>query len=201
MISWIQGTALAILDKSVVIQPTNTSVGYELYGTVSLLGSIATGNEVSAWVRSVWKDTGYEFFAFSSLQERMLFDHFISLSGVGPKTALQIISVTPIPHLFQAVKQGDARVFSHVSGVGKKTAEKIIIESRDVFEKLTCHPLFGSYEQTNTHHNHRTDLEEVLVSMGYTPLEARKKIQEYPEAHILSDMSLPDAVREILKHQ
>lgn len=115
----------------------------------------------------VVKEDAHELYGFVLPEEKILFQRLISVSGVGPKTALQMLTLYPINELVRAIRSGDAKTISLVPGIGKKTAEKVVIDLKD---KL------AEFEESATA-PHR-DLIEALLSLGYKDIQIRTVVSD-----------------------
>jgi len=160
MIARITGTIVEILERAVIVE-TN-GVGY-LINTASVTGNI--GDTTTLHTHLVIKDDAHELFGFVSPEEKSLFTTLIGVSGVGPRTGLQMLMLYPINDLVRAIKNGDSKAISLVPGIGKKTAEKVIIDLKD---KLAN---FIFIDETP-----KSDLVEALLSLGYKDTQVRDAI-------------------------
>ena len=156
MIARIRGEVVDVFDKGVVIE-TGT-LGYQVY--TPALYSI--GTHITLHTHLVIRDDAHELYGFVDPQEKLLFMNLISVSGVGPKTALQMLTMYPLNELVGAIRSGDAKTVSLVPGIGKKTAEKVIIDLKD---KLA---IFAT-----TEHSGSSDLVEALLSLGFKEHDIR----------------------------
>ncbi|HVY36071.1 MAG TPA: Holliday junction branch migration protein RuvA [Candidatus Paceibacterota bacterium] len=159
MIARITGTVVEQFEKGVVIEVGG--IGYAVFTPATVdIGSIA-----ALHTYLVIRDDAQELYGFETAKEKMFFTKLISVSGVGPKTALQMLSLYPLTELVRIVKSNDAKAVSLVPGVGKKTAEKIIIDLKD---KL------GEFESAET--GPQSDLVEALLSLGYKEYQIRSVV-------------------------
>lgn len=151
MIARITGTIIEILDRGVVIE--TGGIGYLVFTPLppAQLGDIATLH-----THMVIRDDAHELYGFATVMEKALFSILISVSGVGPKTALQMLTLYTLPELVRSIKDGDAKAVSLVPGIGKKTAEKVVIDLKDKLDGFTTAANGVS-----------SDLLEALLSMGY----------------------------------
>ena len=118
MIARITGTVIEQIEKGVILE--TQGIGYAIYTPSSLpLGTTATLH-----TQLVIREDSHELYGFETAQEKLLFTKLLSVSGVGPKTALHMLILYPLTELVRIIKSGDAKSVSLVPGVGKKTAEK-----------------------------------------------------------------------------
>lgn len=128
MIAHLTGTVLKKLEKSVILDVNG--VGYEVRGNTNLISEVVENRTVSVFIHTHVREDEITLYGFLTAQEKELFMQLIGVSGVGPKTALGILS-TPLPLLTQAIFTEDTAFLSKVPGIGKKTAEKIILELKN----------------------------------------------------------------------
>ena len=126
MIGYLSGTVYAASEKRIVVL-TAAGVGYEVLPTGSLLADAQVGENFSAEIFTVVREQEITLYGFATDTEKALFEKLIGVSGIGPKTALQMVS-TPVDSLVQALEQGDVAFITKLPGIGKKTAERLIIE-------------------------------------------------------------------------
>ena len=127
MYSFIRGTVLSLEDGKMSLLVENTGLGLEVLPTPLLLSHASYGEVVEAHVHHHVTDVSEALFAFASLEEKRFFRKLLKVDGVGGKTALSLLGLG-IPMLALAIQSGDEKVLSGVSGVGKKTALKVIVE-------------------------------------------------------------------------
>lgn len=156
MIARIQGEIVDTFDRGVVID--TGSIGYQIY-TPALL---SLGDHILLHTHLVIREDAHELYGFLDLQEKHMFMNLISVSGVGPKTALQMLTMYPLAQLVGAIRGGDAKAVSLVPGIGKKTAEKVIIDLKDKLAGFV-----------STEHSGQNDLVEALLSLGFKDHDIR----------------------------
>lgn len=156
MIARIHGTVVETFDKGVIVDVSG--IGYAVYTTKPLV----PGTEATLHTHFVIRDDAHELYGFEHADEKSLFSILIGVSGVGPKTALQMLTLYSLPQLVLAIRTGDAKTIALVPGIGKKTAEKVVIDLKD---KLT--------QFTATEARADSDLIEALLSLGYKEYQIR----------------------------
>lgn len=141
MIASLRGRLLEALPTRVVLEAAG--VGYEVLVPVSTYDKLpAPGGEVSLLTHLVVREDAHTLYGFSTEAERELFRLLIAtVSGVGPKVALNMLSGMPPAAFRQAVMQGDVKALAQISGVGKKTAERVVVELRDKLGALPGSPV------------------------------------------------------------
>jgi Holliday junction DNA helicase RuvA len=172
MIGTIKGKPTIITEKYIIIEVNN--IGYKIYVNQDILSKISDKNEIMLFTYLVVKEDALDLYGFRNLEEKEMFELLISVSGVGPKGALGILGVAPLEILKRAIVTKDISYMTQVSGIGKKTAEKIIIELRDKLKDSNITD-YGFVL------NKDSDVIEALKSLGYSQNEAREMIKNIPE--------------------
>ena len=177
------------LDHVVV---DTAGVGYRLFIPLSTFYALPDNGKVSLHVHTHVKEDALHLYGFLEADEKSMFTLLISVSGVGPKLAVNILSNIPARDLQSSLAQGDVKRLSSVPGIGKKTAERLILELKDKVEAITpAHETGVSPEQSAKVLPHDEAL-SALVNLGYKENLARKALEAL-ETH-------PDAtLEEILK--
>jgi len=128
MIGHLFGIVREVNEKNVLVQ-TSGGVGYNVIPSGSLLSMVEKNGEFSAKIFMVVREQEITLYGFGSDDEKILFEKLIKVSGIGPKTALGMISV-PVDLFMKSVENGDVAFLTKMPGIGKKTAERLIIELR-----------------------------------------------------------------------
>jgi holliday junction DNA helicase RuvA len=166
MIASVKGTVAARRPGHVVVECGG--VGYRLDVSAQTLHAVpVAGAEVRLHSQLIARDDGFHLYGFASEEERELFLKLISVAGVGPKMALAVLSGSNVRELSRAIALGDAKRFQIVPGVGKKTAERIIVELR---EKISND--LSAIEDSRGSEDSRLLAREGLVGLGYEVAEA-----------------------------
>jgi holliday junction DNA helicase RuvA len=170
MIAAVRGEVMVRRPDHVVIDAGG--VGYRLTVSAETLKAVpATGREAFLHAELISREDSLALFGFASEEERDLFGQLISVSGVGPKVAIAALSGGPSRELLRAIAAGDAKRFQAVPGIGKRTAERIIVELRDkVAGELEEEVALGVSEEGDP----RALARDGLVNLGYAPLEAEQ---------------------------
>jgi len=135
-------------------------VGYEVFiPTTTFTAMPNAGAEVSLDIHTHVREDALSLYGFSSRQERRVFERLISISGIGPKLAVTILSGGSVEGLVGAIRRGDLARLTSIPGVGKKTAERIVVELRDKLQEFTEEPAKPVVE---------TDVLSALENLGYS---------------------------------
>ena len=172
MIASVRGQVLVRRPDHVVVEAAG--VGYRLAVSAETLKAVpARGKDVTLHAQLVVRDDSMSLYGFASEEERDLFLHLTSVSGVGPKVAVAILSGGSPRELLRAIAAGDAKRFQAAPGVGKRTAERLIVELREkVAGELTegAPAVTGAGEPGDP----RLLARDGLVGLGYTVIEAEE---------------------------
>lgn len=152
-------------------------VGYEIEAPMSTFyGLPGVGEEVRLLTHLVVRDDAHVLYGFASAAERQLFRNLLKVSGVGPKIALGILSGTTVEGFASCVTTNDTAALTRIPGVGRKTAERLIIEMRDRLanDELVAAP---GFVPENTAAGAEGEAFSALVALGYKPAEASRLIK------------------------
>jgi Holliday junction DNA helicase RuvA len=170
MIAAIRGEVLVRRPDHVVIDAGG--VGYRLAVSSETLKTVpANGQEAFLHAELIARDDAMQLYGFASEDERDLFRELISVSGVGPKVAIAALSGGAARELLRAIAAGDAKRFQAVPGIGKRTAERIIVELREKIAGELEEAIATGVEEGA---NPRMLARDGLVNLGYTPGEAEE---------------------------
>lgn len=188
MISKLTGSIAHIDPKYIVLDVSG--VGYKVFTTSDIVSKIGKQEaKITLWTYLAVRENALDLYGFLSLAELNFFELLITISGVGPKTALGILNAASVHALETAVQTGDASHLIKVSGIGKKVAEKIVMELKDKIEKIEHTPESKSAMKNDA------DALEALKSLGYSQSEARDVLKELSKTITKTN----DKVREALK--
>jgi Holliday junction DNA helicase RuvA len=164
-------------------------VGYEIDVPMSTFYHLPrTGENVELLTHLVVREDAHLLYGFLTAGERTAFRQLLKVSGVGPKVALAVLSGLSVDDLAVAIASQDAARLTKVPGVGKKTAERLVLELRDKLAPATA----GGRAQASPA---RGDVMNALLALGYNDREAQAAVKELP-----AELALADAIRQALKH-
>lgn len=174
-------------------------VGYEVQAPLSSFLDIGpVGGKVTLFTHFVVREDAQLLYGFSDKMQRTMFRTLIKVSGVGPKLALGILSSMDADTFARCIQNHEVTALTKLPGVGKKTAERLIVEMQDrLKEWQTQAPLWAAVEQTEiSSHNHLlAEAEAALVSLGYKPQEAAKMLSKMPADVVSSEEMIRRALR------
>lgn len=171
-------------------------VGYECQAPMNTIYNLPeVGHATVLHTHLSVSENSQTLYAFFSLEERKLFREVIKVNGVGPKLALAILSAMSAVEFVQNIHQGEVNTLVKIPGVGKKTAERLIIEMKDRLKDWQIDPQGSSSSQSSISNANVQEAISALVALGYKPIAASKAISK------LEDDSLPAAslIRMALK--
>ncbi len=199
MIGRISGTLLEKAPPSLLVDAHG--VGYELEAPMSTFYKLpATGEAVALHVHMVVREDAQLLYGFGSKLERALFRELLKVSGVGAKVALSILSGMSADDFAATVGAGDANALVRLPGIGKKTAERLVVEMRDRVQALVPSALPGGLPGIALGDDSVAgQAMEALVSLGYKPAEAKKLVGGAVEAAGDASVSVEETIRAALK--
>ena len=172
MIRFIAGEVIRVTPVGVVV--VVGGLGYLVHTTKK--AGLVTGDSITLHTYLAVRETALDLYGFLTETELMCFELLLTIPKIGPKSAMQILEAADVSLIVESVTIGDAAHLSKLSGIGKKTAEKIVAELRDKIEILTFNTNLGqaSTAQTTTY----TDAFDTLLTLGYNPINVRRVLDE-----------------------
>ncbi|MDO8728931.1 MAG: Holliday junction branch migration protein RuvA [bacterium] len=174
MIACLSGTVRHKDLNAIVIDVAG--VGYKVLVTTETALEVTPSSSIFLWTHLVVRETALELFGFRDKEALDTFELLITISGIGPKSALSILNVATPSMLRQAVASEDTTYLTRVSGIGKKNAEKIVLELKNKL-KITKEDTSTSSAQVRA----EGDALEALVSLGYSERDAREALKRIPK--------------------
>ena len=174
MIAKIKGKIELLKENYAIIGVAG--LGYKVHLTSYALGKIAGQEEVELYTYTHVREDILALYGFLSLTELEMFELLISISGIGPKAALGILTIASVDAIRMAVLNEDTSILTKVSGVGKKTAERVILELKSKIAKLPAGTGVGVEKISSD-----SEVLEALVGMGYSSFEAREAVKNLPK--------------------
>ena len=183
MISYIEGKIKLRTGKFLIIAVGG--IGYKVFALPDTL--IKSKGEAGLWTHLRVREDALDLYGFESYPEMEFFETLIQISGIGPKSAMGILSIAPLDTIKKAIASGEVSYLTKVSGIGKKTAERVIVELRDKMGKLD--------ESSGAMFKEEQDVLEALKSLGYSPAEAREAIKKIPDDVIGVNARIKEALK------
>lgn len=177
MIGRLQGILLEKQPPSILLDVQG--VGYELEASMSTFYHLPEcGEKLVLHTHLVVREDAQLLYGFYSLSERVMFRNLIRISGVGPKLALTILSGISAEEFTRCIMEGDSKALTRLPGVGKKTAERLVIELKDRLEKDTPIKLPGSAPLFEKQASPVNDAVSALISLGYKAQQASQMVRD-----------------------
>lgn len=205
MISQIIGTVTHIDLKFIVVNTGTTDktgaiigggVGYKIFATSDTIAGFTVGAPASLWTYLAVRDTAMDLYGFPTLAEQNFFELLIGVSGIGPKTALGILNATSVETIQTAIQTEDTSHLTKVSGIGRKVAEKIVMELKDKIDGMAG--LVRTPESEKAMRGD-SDVIEALKALGYRDNEARDALKKLDKSIKDTGMRVKEALKVLGK--
>lgn len=178
-------------------------VGYEIHAPMTTIYQLpALGEGVELFTHLIVREDAHLLFGFASLQDRAMFRALIKVNGVGPKLAVTILSGMDVSDFVRCVRDGDAAGLVKLPGVGKKTAERLLIEMRDRLRDWHIDGVAvkeGSAQLPMRENDYLLEAESALIALGYKPAEASKMIAAVKNEGTTSEALIRAALKKAVK--
>jgi Holliday junction DNA helicase RuvA len=185
MIGYLEGTVRAVRENHCIV--VAGGVGYKVFATKETLAHLEADGQTALWTYLAVRESALDLYGFPASEEHTSFELLLLVSGIGPKSALGILDAASSETLRSAIASGNAAYLTSVSGIGKKTAEKIVLELKDkVISGLGTNPAMP-----------KGDIEalEAMRALGYSADEARAALRNVPNDIEGSSERLREALR------
>ncbi|QRN86605.1 Holliday junction branch migration protein RuvA [Clostridia bacterium] len=187
MIAFIRGNVHRIQEDSILLD--TGAIGYKIYIGSGLLNSLEPEEDIMLWTHQHIKEDAHTLFGFAKEKELHLFEKLLTVSGVGPKLAITMLSAKSPREIVLAITQERSDILSEIPGIGAKTAKRMILELKEKLmgEVEGLEPLLsaGEYEPTaaNYENDAVTETLMALESLGYTKKEVERTVLRLAEQH------------------
>jgi holliday junction DNA helicase RuvA len=189
MIARLRGKPVGSTPEGLVLDVAG--VGYLVAATPSALQKAKGADEVVVETYLHVREDAMQLYGFADRAERELFIHLLTVNGVGPKVALAIVSGSPAEELRRAIVREDTARFQAIPGIGKKTAERIVLELKEkIGATVDITPVVGAVGEPDAHVVAR----DALVELGYTLVDAERALADTDP-----DASAEERVRQVLR--
>lgn len=194
MIATLTGKVESVGGESCIIDVNG--IGYQVFMPLTALETISRETEsIKIYTHFHLREDGASLFGFLSLADKAVFEKVIGVSGIGPKTALAILGALSGERFRDAIEHEDHRILTSVSGVGLKTAQRLILELKG---KLVKGIATATGTKSVAVHTFMTDATDALVALGYAPKEAMEAVETIYAAE--PNLTTPEIVRRALKN-
>jgi len=173
MIALLKGKIFSKNNDTLVVETTG-GVGYEVHMTVLRATQYTVGQEVLLYTYLKVSDSAHDLYGFENLEEKNFFELLMTVSGVGPKSAMNILSLGDMYEIQDAIARSDVKYLTSVQGMGKKTAERLVVELKNKIIKTEKSSRFDE----STHSDMLGDVVDGLMALGYSREEAKRMVKE-----------------------
>jgi holliday junction DNA helicase RuvA len=199
MIAFIKGTLIHTTPTSVVLEAE--SIGYRILIPASLYATLPPINsELKLHTSFIVRELSHTLYGFPTTHECDCFESLLGVTGIGPKIALSIVGHMPLYELHRALCEGNITVLSKIPGIGKKTAERLIMEMRDKLSHLipdSCDLTLSANLDPLSHKIN--DAMSALINLGYNQITAQKAIKKSMK-DLPESIHLAELITHALKH-
>jgi len=172
MIASIKGTTTYQNENYLIVE--TGGIGFKVFCTSDTCATAQEGGSIFLYTHHITREDGMFLYGFEKIEERDLFIQIISVSGIGPKLGLNMLSSLSAETIQRAVMKDQDEVFSRVPGIGEKTAKKIVLLLKDKIKPLLLEYGLEAIPDSDT------DVLQALVGLGYSLMEAQKAIASIP---------------------
>lgn len=190
MIAVLSGVVSEILDEVIVVDVSG--VGYGILVTAEDTGSLAVGQETRLYIYEHIREQAHDLYGFTKKDTKQLFTQLLDVSGVGPKMALNMLSIGSAQDVRMAIAGGDVKFIQQANGVGKRVAERVVVELKDKVGLAGIELGASGLLQRET--NISDEAVEGLIALGYTPQDATKALNG-----VDSELPTADRIKQALK--
>lgn len=191
MIAYLEGQVIAKTETYFILE--TGGVGYQVFAGENFLATINKGQKQSVYIHHRVREEVSDLYGFGQLSDLELFELLISVSGVGPKSALAVLSLASADDVKTAIIHGDASLLTKVSGIGKKTAERLILELKNKILKLSPD------SENSPDFTGLNDELDALLSLGYSVNDARLALNQVGPEFSSTAMRLKAALRYLAR--
>lgn len=192
MIATLTGNIAEKIADTVVIDVRG--VGYGVLVATEDYGLLTTGQPAKLYVYEHIRENSHDLFGFTKLDTKQLFEQLLDVNGVGPKMALSVLSIGSAGEVRQAIAGGDTKFIQRANGVGKRVAERIIVDLKDKVGLAGVDLATTGMLQSDTAIR-RDEAAEALIALGYSPQDAAQALTSVP-----ADLPLEERIKQALKH-
>ncbi len=170
MISFLRGKILNKGQGYVIVEVNN--VGYRVFVNSAMCADFDINQDVEVYTHQYVREDSLDLYGFKSLEDLEMFELLLSISGIGPKSALGVLAIASVADIKDSIARGDSALLTKVSGIGRKTAERVVLELR---EKIGATADGG--KRTAESGNVSGDEIDALMALGYSMAQARDALR------------------------
>ncbi|MFS0941472.1 Holliday junction DNA helicase RuvA [Enterococcus sp. DIV0182] len=199
MYEYLKGMVTFISPYYIVVE--NQGIGYQIALGNPYRYSSKMNQEITIYIQQVIREDGHLLYGFSSLEEKQLFLRLVSVSGIGPKSALAIMASDDHSGLIHAIESGDVTYLTKFPGVGKKTAQQMILDLKGKLGEISIEAPINLFDEANTQDTTAlAEAMEALNALGYSAKEV-KRVEKQLQAqdNLTTDEYLRQALKLMMK--
>jgi Holliday junction DNA helicase RuvA len=192
MISYLKGNIIYKNNSYLILDVVG--VGYGIFLSEKLLAEVKVNSTEAFYIHQHVREDALDLYGFRAVEDMELFEMLLSVSGVGPKSALGVLSIATAAEIIQSIARGDSLLLTKVSGIGQKTAERLVLELKGKIAKLGGKSLDG-FDSTTT----GSDEIDALMTLGYSLVEAREALRAVSPGITGSGARIKEALKNMRK--
>lgn len=194
MFEYLKGIVTDIVLDKIIIEVNG--IGYRVNSTMNSAANVKKGDMATIYTRMVVREDEVSLYGFTSHEELKMFQHLTSVSKIGPKVASGILSTYSPGKVGAYILSNDIASLSKSPGVGKKTAERIVLELKDKVDKTTVEYDYTLFNDENKDDNEAV---EALIALGYTKMESEKAVNAVKDNSLETEDIIKNALKWLMK--
>lgn len=197
MIALINGKVEDVSASHIILE--NNGIGYSVFVPSFLIQkySKSIGENIKLFTHHAIRENSSDLYGFETKEEKMFFDLLLTISGIGPKSALGILNTAPLSTLIEGIEKEDPSYLTKVSGIGKKSAEKIVLSLKDKIEEFKLLIPESANISSSSNSVNNNEAIEALTSLGYSLNDSREAIKKIKSEE---DLSTQEIIKLALKN-
>ena len=169
MISYLKGKIINKRQGFIIVETKN--IGYKIFVCPALYIDFEENKEIEVYIYQYVREDSLDLYGFKNIEELELFEQLLSISGIGPKSALGVLGIALVDEIKESISRGDPALLTKVSGIGRKTAERVVLELRGKIDQSV-----GKGIKTNVRGSASGDEIDALMALGYSLSQAREAL-------------------------
>lgn len=187
MYEYIKGTFIGLAKDYIVVE--NMGIGYKIFTSGSTISSLpSVGTEITLYLQQVVRDDFIGLYGFLTKDEIGMFNLLLTINGVGAKATLSLMSICNVTNLQYAILSGDEKTLTKAPGIGKKTAQRIILELKDKIKLEDAVSKNTSISAVESNEERISEVFGALIALGYSEKEAEKALSNVDKSKSIEDM-------------
>ncbi len=175
MIAYLKGKIIYKNELYIIVEVAN--IGYKVFVNELFSSKFSVGDELEVYTYQHVKEDALDLYGFADLAELSMFELLLSISGIGPKSALSVLEVAVVDEIRQSIASGDISLLTKVSGIGKKTAERVVLELKDKIIKTAGLGVLSNSRQAQSFDAFADEM-DALIALGYSSQQARDALSK-----------------------